>query len=469
MLSVVPRPAVEPEQEAVEVARIVDARLRRRVLVLGGLPPEGRDLDLVVRRSERETVAAILAEHGFLRRGKHLAPRRRWIEQWARFHGSSAFSVDLNPAERWDLPAAELEALFAEARPIEGFSYVVRPAPHHVLLLAARRLARHGGSIDPKRQRRVLRAVAEDSDAWRQARAVAPMWGLTRAMGLLETSYETGAPTRARVRALALVELGRRPSGLWWADVVGRRARSRLPQRTQVVSVSGLDGAGKSSQASALRDTLDELGVAVAREWMPLGHARRHRAIRTLRNSAEAALRLVGRFSVGSTQIDGPATVARDETDSPRGTISPAKRLREKSMIVTHSWATVVAVHQGLQHRIAVLRHFRSGKIVIFDRYTLDAASQLRFFYGSKHRFRFQKWLICRISPKPRRSYLLAVPPEVVLRRKDDMQYTLDELDEQAALLSEEAVRLAIPQLDGTRPAEELSEEIARGVWSVAG
>jgi thymidylate kinase len=118
---------------------------------------------------------------------------------------------------------------------------------------------------------------------------------------------------------------------------------------------------------------------------------------------------------------------------------------------------------------MAVLRHRGSGKILIFDRYTLDASAQLRYFYGSRHEFRVQKWLVRRISPKPARSYLLVVPPEVVHARKDDMQYSLAELSEQAGLLAEEADRCSIPKLDGTRPLDELREQIAREVWSSAG
>jgi thymidylate kinase len=457
------------EHEAVDVARIVDCGLRRRALVLGSLPPEGDDLDLVVRRPERVDAASTLAAHGFLKRGQRMSPRRRWIEQWARFRGASAFSVDLNPAERWSLPTVEVEALFDEGSPIEGMSHIVRPAPHHVLLLAARRLARHGGRVDSKRRRRIAGALAEDPDAWRIAHACAPMWGLERAMDLLEPAYSTDEPVPASPRARAFAELVSSGFGRWWAEVVARRVRSKIPRRTRVISISGLDGAGKSSQARALQETFDGLGVDVACEWMPLGHAPRHRAIRTLRKSVESILHLVGRLR-GKSGTRGPQAAGEDGAFAPaRRAVSPAKSLREQSELVTHAWAMVVAVHQGLQHRVAVLRHIGKGKVVIFDRYTLDASSQLRYFYGSNHEFRFQKRLVRLISPKPERSFLLVVPPEVVIARKDDMQYTVQELDEQCRLLWEEASRLSIPRLSGTRPKHELSEEIAREVWSAAG
>jgi thymidylate kinase len=445
-----------PDHEAVALAHLVGSWLERPALVLGTLPPDGRDLDLVVRRPERDMAAAALSAHGFVRRGRRMSPRRRWVEQWVRFSGSSAFSVDLNPAERWGLPEAELDALFSEARPARGVAQVAQPAPHHVLLLVARRLARLGGAIDPKRRRRVNRALTQDPDAWRIARERAPRWGLERALELLESAYRLDAPAEPRRRASSLAAMLWKGGAGWWVDVFARRLRSKLPRRTRVVSISGLDGAGKSTQSKALEQTLRAQGVEVAIEWMPLGHAPRHRIIRVLRSSVDALLALPRRERRGSRS--GGVTAARASS-------SPAKRLRQRSELVTQAWATVVALHQALQHRLAVLRHMGSGKVLVFDRYTLDASAQLRYFYGSGHGFRFQKWLVRRISPRPSASYLLVVPPEAVHARKDDMQYTLAELREQANLLVEEAGRVGIPPLDGTRPPDDLSEQIAREVW----
>src|SRR5439155_25720630 len=44
------------------------------------------------------------------------------------------------------------------------------------------------------------------------------------------------------------------------------RVRSR-PRRGTVITLSGLDGAGKSSQAAALCETLDRLGYDVETAW----------------------------------------------------------------------------------------------------------------------------------------------------------------------------------------------------------
>jgi thymidylate kinase len=462
--------ATASDHDAIEAARIVDPHLPRRALVLGALPPEGDDLDLVVRGPERDAAAAALGDAGFLPRGRRMTPRRRWIEQWARFRGGTAFSVDLNPAERWGLPQGELEALYSEARPAEGMKNIAHPAPHHVLLLAARRLVRDGGGIDLKRRRRVDRALAVGADdAWRIARERAPLWGLERALELFETAYRTGAPVPRGARARAFARMLVTGGARWFGEVSARRVRSKLPRRVRVVSLSGLDGAGKSTQSTGLAKNLEAMGVDVVIEWMPLGHAPRHKAIRLLRTSVNSVLGLVVRLRRAVSRGGSGASAGAKAPIPKTGNGSPAKSLRQRSELVTHAWAMVVMVHQAFQHRKAVLKHFGSGKVVIFDRYVLDACSQLRFFYGSQHKFRFQKWLVRAISPKAAQSYLLYVPPEVVHARKDDMQYTVEELHEQAALLVEEAARLGIPKIDGTQPLEQIRDEFARQVWSSVG
>jgi len=391
-----------------------------------------------------------------------MTPRRRWVEQWARFRGDSAFSVDLNPAERWGRRDAELAALFAEARPLDGMAHIGRPAPHHVLLLAARRLARHG-VMDAKRRARIERALVEDPDAWEVAWERAPQWGLRPALSVLQATYDTGAAVPRLTRARALASLLRAGGGGLWGEVLARRVRSKLPRRTRVVSISGLDGAGKSSQTKALQQTLEALGVDVIVDWMPLGHSPRYRTIRLLRTSVNTALRLGKQVRGSNGSLPG-----RDAAAARGKPTSPAKALRQRSKAVTHSWATVVALHQALQHRKTTLRHLGSGKIVIFDRYTLDAAAQLRYFYGSRHGFRFQKWLVQRVSPKARRSYFLEVRPETAFARKEH-HYDFEGLRKHAELYAEEAPRLPVVRLDGERPREELSEQIAREVWEAVG
>ena len=66
------------------------------VLVFGSLPPEGRDLDLLVRPAEERALAEGLGREGFVRDGR----------LFARFRDCSAEVVELVPAADWRLPAS---------------------------------------------------------------------------------------------------------------------------------------------------------------------------------------------------------------------------------------------------------------------------------------------------------------------------------------------------------------------------
>jgi len=218
--------------------------------------------------------------------------------------------------------------------------------------------------------------------------------------------------------------------------------------------VSGLDGAGKSSQALAVQELLDAVGVDAVVAWMPLGHSPRHRTLRLIRRTAGRVLRMRRRGAAGGAKTIGEP--------------NPIRGARERSELITQGWVTTVALMQALQHRRLVLRHWGTGRLVMFDRYVLDTAAQLRYFYGAHHRFPFQKWLVRAVSPTPRLSFLLDVPPETVALRKP-LQYTFDEVRLQADLYKEELKDGGVARLDGDRPQSELTDELARAIWREVG
>jgi len=220
----------------VTAPELIDRALGSRTLVYGSLPPEGRDLDLLVRPAEKAQIEDLLLAAGFLRRG----------ESWARFAQCTVELVDLTPAAAWQLPADELDALFDEAWPLDGFVNLARPAPHHLLLILARRTADEGGRLDGRRRVVIRGALDEDPDAWERAYNRAPAWSAERPLERLH-------------------ELERQPVANVDAGDGGRPLRRT--SRGAVIAFSGLDGAGKSTQALALRDTLDRLGYDATIVW----------------------------------------------------------------------------------------------------------------------------------------------------------------------------------------------------------
>src|SRR5687767_5278061 len=101
--------------------------LDERFLVVGRMPPEGRDLDVIARSADAAGLAQRLQADGFVRRGG----------RWTRFGEHGVEVVDLVDIGEWALPASEVEDLFAAA--VVHDDGAARPSPVHTVLLEARR------------------------------------------------------------------------------------------------------------------------------------------------------------------------------------------------------------------------------------------------------------------------------------------------------------------------------------------
>lgn len=414
------------------LAALVDAAAREPVLVTGSLPPGGRDLDLLVRDGAAQPLAATLDDAGCVRRGRSHALLGAGIAE----------VVDLVPAASWGVPDDEVAAAFAAALPIEGYGNLVRPAPAYVLLLTARRLG-HAGVLDERRRERVTAALAEDAQAWQQARVRAPRWHVDEALSALRTAYLTGIdpPRSVMLRLAAERERGRGVPRLRRA-LAARRAR----RRGAVVAISGLDGSGKSTQAQLLADTLRALGVDAVVEWRRLAQS-------SSLDAVAAPVKQLLRRRRGPAQ---PVKVhySRSERDS-------ASQVRQRSAVLTWLWSLVVTVEHIRSQRAALAPHLRAGRVVVCDRHMLDSVVTLRFRYRAG---RVHTALVRLLSPRAALAVYLDITPEESLRRKDD-GYAIDQLETMHALYATAWPELGVTRLDGTRPAAELAAEIARTVW----
>jgi hypothetical protein len=203
------------------------------------------------------------------------------------------------PASSWGLPPAELEALFAEARAVEGCAKLVSPAPHHVLLILARLTG--CGPLSEKRRARLEAAVAEDPGAWERARQAAPAWRLRRELAHLRDGGE-------------------------------KSHRIPRPRRPKVIALSGIDGSGKSSQAELLRGALERLGYDAAVEWSPYGQ---DAWLGYLAAPVKRLLRRTRRYAAAEPKETG--------LERTSGTA-----LREWSAAVNYLWSAVVTLAKGL-------------------------------------------------------------------------------------------------------------------------
>jgi thymidylate kinase len=439
------------------VLAAIDNALGERVIVTGSLPTMGGDLDLLVTEEQERRIPELLAAEGFRPRRRTVPPTRLATQQWVRIEGCSALAVDLNPMRRWGLPPDEERALHADATPISGFSHLAQPSAHHVLLILARRLAT--GNLPHRRLAKLGRAVQAEPLAWQRAEDRASAWRVRTSLPALRRLHEGGQlPTRAeRARARLEVAAGAGLSGV--ASRALAKLSAAMPRSPLVVGFSGLDGSGKSSQVKALTMLARQLDVAVVSEWKPLGHNSSIRRIRKAIKRVIVAAKKWDAEQLDRSKRPGQSLIAG---------ANPALLGGRQNAALTHLWATMVCLASAGHYRMVVLRHAGSGRLIVFDRFALDTMAQLRFFYGAQRGFAFQRALIRMLCPTPMAAWLLDVPGEVALARKPE-QYDLAQLKQQENLLREEAARLGVTRLDGTRPMAELCQEIATEVWERMG
>lgn len=424
------------------VAELVDSIVAARVLVHGSLPPHGRDLDVLARPPEHEAIETRLGELGFVRKGHELAL----------FKDCTVELVDMAPSSWWQLPDDEIEAVYDDALPIEGYVNLVRPSAHHMLLILTRRLVEGKGFIDAKRRRYLDRALEDDPGAWDKARARAGVWGAGVGLALLRSMYDRGEKLSRSRRAEAIAErlesLGVSPArarAAAWKRTIGR------PRRGAVVALSGVDGSGKSTQAARLAETLVRLGFDAHEQWTKLGETP---WIWRIARPAKRVLLFVTRS--GSKSTLPPPSSERYGPDA--GT-----ELRRRSPALTHAWATFVALSNVLTHRRATSRSLQ-GAVVVCDRYVLDSIVHLRARYGPERSFAFQAALVRRLSPKPAPAFLIHVTPEVAHERRRD-EHELEELADLVRLYDEELSRVSVRVIDGTRTMDEVCADLAREIW----
>lgn len=171
--------------------------------------------------------------------------------------------------------------------------------------------------------------------------------------------------------------------------------RVRRKRRPCLVSFSGIDGAGKSTQIERFCRTLGRMGLGcrVVRFWDEVATFRR------IREGASSRI-FRGDRGVGSPE-------------------APVNR-RDKNV---RSWYTSIArlVFYGadaLSVRIAIGRVAASGAdVVVFDRYLYDELANLNL---QNPLLRLYAWLLARLTPAPDIRYVLDAEPAAARRRKPE-------------------------------------------------
>lgn len=423
----------------------IDGLLAGRSLVFGSLPEDAHDLDLLLRRRTLTALSRDMPAAGFT----------QWGKSWVRVAGASTLVVETVDVAEWLLPTEQVDGLFDDASTLSGLRYLAEPAPHHVLLILARRLIRSPGVLDGKKLRRIDRALELDPEAFVKAGRVAKAWGCVPQIEVLADAHRRNRPV-TRYEAWRGCRAEQTIRGRHGVNALAHALHevARRPRAGAVVALSGLDGAGKSTQAVRLADSLEALGYEVFVGWQRVTY---DPSLDRLVAPVRLLLKRVRRPEQGS-----PATVPTSSDLPPDRRATQA--LRERFPAVGFVWVAIVALRHTWQVRRLTRKQTRQGRIVIRDRYEIDTVVQLREKYGATIDVRWHVRLVHLLSPRPLAAYFLDVSAAEAWRRKPD-EFTLEQLTRHRCRYLAELPRLGVERVDGEQPADEISERVLLEVW----
>ncbi|NLG26870.1 MAG: hypothetical protein GX557_03115 [Chloroflexi bacterium] len=225
--------------------------------------------------------------------------------------------------------------------------------------------------------------------------------------------------------------------------------KRRLPfrsQRPMLITLSGIDGSGKSAHARALVRALETCEVSVRSVWSRGGSSR----------LTDAAIALAKPLLRTGADAETPA----GET---RASNVQRKRTWMKRPLLRAGWVWLVTLDLLVQYGWRVAWPLWRGRVVVSDRYTYDALVELAALTGSSRVYDSLAGRLLRaLTPRPRRAYLLDVAPYQALARKPDE--TLEFLTEQAQTYRSMADRWGLRVVSTTADFNSASDPIVHGV-----
>lgn len=384
----------------------------------------GSDVDLVVLEGRDEEVARVLEAEGL-----SPMPSRPGEVEW---RSGVDREVVLDVWSSWAWPA--------QYPPLRGVATRATVDPELGLPVAAPhdRLLCFGAEAVAGRPLEKLRPKA--------AAALEELAGGTRVDGLARVAATLPAdgptlPVRAAVRAALGSRAGRAALRARWLGTPVALPPGRSDAGPgRLVTLSGLDGAGKSSAGLALAEALRAGGRPAIVTWSRVGAE--HGALHVL---AGAVRRVLRREMGASSAVDPSVPVGSRAQPTSGGAAG-----REGSDPVARAWAVVVALAYA-RHCRRLTRARRRGVDIVCDRWTADAIVDLRLRYGRRP---LAEHALRALMPRPDVAVLLDVPPEISLQRKPGDQ---DERSLRAmhSLYAELARALPLARVDAARaPAD---------------
>lgn len=228
--------------------------------------------------------------------------------------------------------------------------------------------------------------------------------------------------------------------------------------RPPLICLTGIDGCGKSTQATMLVERLRETGLDVEKVWTGGRPYISRLPVRLVKRRQRAPIQLPdGRYRPRSAD----ATDTAEEFDA---YLDRTNAMFDRWWILRRGWTDVSLLEHAIEADVMVLPHLLRGKTVVCDRYLFKSIVNLAVLFdlpltGLKGLLRHPA---LRLVPQPTLYFLLDIPAEVGYQRKHDVP-GLRYLQRRVPYYRALAAYARMPVVDATKSPDALAEDI----WSV--
>ncbi len=448
--------------------RMTEARVETMVFKSTGAPPAfhylSSNLDILVPAGQAQSARECLCQLGYVELLNVEEPQKFLFRRFTGDGGSFAFH--LHEVVGWGVPFLDNAVVWAHARCLTTDPGIVIPGPSEALLVTLahwfyedKALSLGNLFLTAHALRGMDCALAEpatharrrgwEEGFWGGIAIFDETWNRLFGKGFLSTDQreeleraparyeavrrrllprvrylENDVPAVAPFKAVKMAYYRkvmrdtRRGSGRKLLDVFDTllwAVRWKLHIRSQpplLVSVSGIDGSGKSLQVEQLRGAFETCDIRVRCVWARGASSR----------GAGAVMR-AGKRVIGARAPAGDRPSHSDHDESPRGEAHRfnERQRRLRNPFVRWVFSIVYAIDLKMIYVIKVRLMLMNGKVVICDRYVYDALVDFALFTGtdaSKPPFAIN--VMRALVPWPRVAVVLDVDPEEALRRKPE-------------------------------------------------